>query len=60
MVGTFLGIVGKAKNTIDGRVDTKDMGIRKNLHLKRNGNSYSVSNTPYVMNKNQKIAFVSF
>ncbi|CAO2141935.1 unnamed protein product [Urochloa humidicola] len=34
ILGTFLGIAGKSKDTINSRLDLKDMGIRKNLHLK--------------------------
>uniref|UniRef100_A0A0A9GT35 DUF4218 domain-containing protein n=1 Tax=Arundo donax TaxID=35708 RepID=A0A0A9GT35_ARUDO len=36
------------------------MGIRKNLHLKHDGNSYSVLHAPYTMNKDQKLAFCNF
>ncbi|WVZ50754.1 hypothetical protein U9M48_001979 [Paspalum notatum var. saurae] len=58
--GTFLGISGKTKDAINSRLDLEDMGIRKNLHLKRDGNSYSVPQAPYVMNKAQKISFCGF
>ena len=60
ILGTYLGIPGKTKDTITGRLDLEYMGIRKNLHLKRDGNSYSVPHAPYVMNKNQKVAFCDF
>ena len=60
ILGTFLGIAGKTKDTINGRLDLEDMGIRKNLHLKRDGNSYSVPHAPYVLNKTQKLAFCDF
>ncbi|WVZ83966.1 hypothetical protein U9M48_031052 [Paspalum notatum var. saurae] len=60
ILGTFLGIVGKTKDTIASRLDLEDMGIRKKLHLKREGDSYSVPNAPYVMDKTQKIAFCEF
>ncbi|WVZ98199.1 hypothetical protein U9M48_043668 [Paspalum notatum var. saurae] len=60
ILGTFLGISGKTKDTVNSRLDLEDMGIRKNLHLKRDGNSYSVPQAPYVMNKAQKISFCGF
>ncbi|WVZ83979.1 LOW QUALITY PROTEIN: hypothetical protein U9M48_031065 [Paspalum notatum var. saurae] len=55
--GTFLGIVGKSKDTVNARLDLEDMGIRKHLHLKRDGNSYGVPPAPYVT---QKIVFLEF
>jgi hypothetical protein len=48
---TLLGISGKSKDTINAMLDLEDMGIRKSLHLKRNGNSYSVPHAPYTMDK---------
>ncbi|CAN6171423.1 unnamed protein product [Urochloa humidicola] len=42
ILGIFLGIAGKSKDTINDRLDLEDMGIRKNLHLKRDGEKYSV------------------
>jgi hypothetical protein len=59
-IGTFLDIVGKTKDTINARLDLEDMGIRKHLHLKHNGDSYSVPHAPYTMNKTQKVAFCDF
>ncbi|WVZ83931.1 LOW QUALITY PROTEIN: hypothetical protein U9M48_031025 [Paspalum notatum var. saurae] len=58
--GTFHGIVGKSKDTVNARKDLEDMGIRKHLHLKRDGNSYCVPPAPYAINKTQKIAFLEF
>jgi len=34
ILGTFLDIAGKSKDSISARLDLEDMGIRKNLHLK--------------------------
>ncbi|WVZ49373.1 hypothetical protein U9M48_000740, partial [Paspalum notatum var. saurae] len=59
-LGTFLGIPGKSKDTINARLDLEDMGIRKNLHLIPNGDSYSVPQAPYVMSKTQKLDFCRF
>jgi hypothetical protein len=36
------------------------MGIRKDLHLKHDGDSYTVPPAPYTMDKNQKVAFYDF
>jgi hypothetical protein len=33
LIGTFLKIVGKTKDTINARVDLEEMGIRSNLHM---------------------------
>jgi len=60
IIGTFLGIVGKSKDSINARLDLEDMGIRKNLHLKRDGEEYSVPHAPYMMKKDQKFAFCDF
>jgi hypothetical protein len=60
ILGTFLGIVGKSKDTINARLDLEDMGIRKHLHLKRNVDKYSAPHAPYTMNKIQKVAFCDF
>jgi hypothetical protein len=60
ILSTLLGISGKSKDTINARLDLEDMGIRKSLHLKRNGNSYSVPHAPYTMDKKQKLVFFIF
>ena len=60
IIGTFLGIIGKTKDTINARLDLEEMSIRKHLHLKRDGNSYTVPHAPYVMNRSQKLVFCDF
>jgi hypothetical protein len=60
IIGTFLGIVGKSKDTINARLDLEDMGIRQNLHLCRHGDSYCLPHAPYTMSKTQKLAFCEF
>jgi len=60
ILGTFLGIVGKSKDSINARLDLEDMGIRKNLHLKHDGEEYSVPHAPYTMKKDRKLAFCDF
>jgi hypothetical protein len=49
--GTLLGIPGKTKDSINARLDMEDIGIRKHLHLKRDGDSYSAPPAPYTMDK---------
>jgi len=60
LLGTLLDIAGKSKDSISARLDLEDMGIRKKLHLKANGNSYSVPHAPYKMTKAQISAFCAF
>ena len=57
---TFLGILGKSKDTVNSRLDLENIGIRKHLHLKRDGGSYTVPHAPYTMSKKQKEAFCDF
>jgi hypothetical protein len=38
----------------------EDMGIRKSLHLKHDGDSYSAPPAPYTMDKKQKLALYDF
>jgi len=42
ILATFLGLVGKSKDNINARLDLEDMGIKKKLHLRYDGKSYSV------------------
>jgi len=60
LLGTFLDIAGKSKDSITARLDLEDMGIRKNLQLKDDGNSYSVPHAPYKMSKAQISVFCAF
>lgn len=60
MLGTFLALPGKSKDSINARLDFEDMGIRKDLHLKCDGGTYVVPHAPYIMDKNQKVAFYDF
>ena len=39
ILGTLLGLARKTKDTINARLDLEDMSIRKELHLKHDGNS---------------------
>ncbi|XP_039794861.1 uncharacterized protein LOC120660402 isoform X2 [Panicum virgatum] len=60
LLGTFLDIAGKSKDSINARLDLEDMGVRKKLHLKPDGNSYTLPHSPYTMTKTQKLAFCAF
>jgi hypothetical protein len=60
ILGTLLGIPGKSKDSVNARLDMEDMGIRKSLHLKRDGDSYNAPPAPYTMDKKQKLAFYDF
>jgi len=60
ILATFLGLVGKSKDNINARLDLEDMGIRKKLHLRYDGKSYSVPQAPYTMDKARKQAFSDF
>ena len=56
----FLALLERQKDTINARLDLEDMGIRRHLHLKHNGDSYNFPHAPYTMNKTQKVAFCDF
>jgi hypothetical protein len=42
LLGTFPALPGMSKYNINARLDLEDTGIRKDLHLKRDGDSYMV------------------
>lgn len=54
LLGTFLNIDGKTKDTVSARLDLEDMGIRSFLHLQYEGDSYSIPKAPYEMKKRPK------
>ncbi|XP_040382650.1 uncharacterized protein LOC102715326 [Oryza brachyantha] len=60
ILGTLLDIDGKSKDTVSARLDLQDQGIRTELHLKDNGNSYIKPAACYTMNKEQKKSFCQF
>jgi hypothetical protein len=60
LLGTFPALPGKSKDSTNARLDLEDMGIRKDLHLKRDGDSYMVPHAPYTLDKNEKVAFYDF
>ena len=62
LLGTFMNIEGKTKDTVNSRLDLEDMGIREELHLQRDEDegSYEMPQAWYTMTKEQKIAFCDF
>jgi hypothetical protein len=60
LIGTVLNIPGKTKDTIKARLDLKDLGVKKELHLVDHGNSYRMPHARYTLPKEQKARFISF
>jgi hypothetical protein len=62
LLGTFLNIEGKSKDTVNSRLDLEDMGIREDLHLKpvEGGESFEMPEAWYTMSKEEKLAFCEF
>jgi hypothetical protein len=57
---TILNILGKTKATVKARLDLKDLGIRKELQFKENGDSCEMPNARYTLSKEKKKAFCDF
>jgi hypothetical protein len=53
LLGTFLNIEGKSKDTVNSRLDLEYMGIRKELHLRpvEGGDSFEMLEAWYTMTK---------
>jgi hypothetical protein len=51
LIGTFLKIAVKTKDTINARVDWEEMGVRSNLHMvaTEDGESCKILEAPYVL-----------
>ena len=62
LLGTFMNIDGKSKDTVNSRLDLEDMGIRKELHLQPvdDGESFEMPEAWYTMTKDEKLAFCEF
>ncbi|XP_071679018.1 uncharacterized protein [Lolium perenne] len=61
LLGTFMNIQGKTKDTVNSRLDLEDMGIRRDLHLQPVlADSYEMPQAWYTMSKQEKIAFCEF
>ena len=57
LVGTLLNIEGKTKDTIKARLDLEDLNIKKELHLKLEGNKLLKSYASYTLTLNERIEF---
>jgi hypothetical protein len=62
LLGTFLNIEGKTKDTVNSRLDLEDMGIRKDLHLRpvEDEDSFEMPEAWYTMTKEEKRKFCEF
>jgi hypothetical protein len=60
LIGTILSIPGKTKDTVKARLDLKDLGVKKELHLIDEGNSYRMPHARYTLSKEQKTRFFAF
>ncbi|XP_071683555.1 uncharacterized protein [Lolium perenne] len=61
LIGTFMNIQGKTKDTVNSRLDLEDMGIRGDLHLQPvSADSFEMPQAWYIMSKQEKIAFCEF
>nr|XP_051197060.1 uncharacterized protein LOC127310421 [Lolium perenne] len=61
LIGTFMNIQGKTKDTVNSRLDLEDMGIRGDLHLQPvSADSFEMPQAWYTMSKQEKIAFCEF
>jgi hypothetical protein len=60
LIGTILSIPGKTKDTVKARLDLKDLGVKNELHLIDEGNSYRMPHARYTLSKEQKTRFFAF
>ena len=62
LLGAFLNIEGKTKDTVNSRLDLEDMGIREDLHLQpsEDGESSEMPEACYAMTKEEKLAFCEY
>lgn len=60
VLGTLLNIDGKSKDTEKERLDLQDMGIRKELHLYKDGNKWKKPPATYTLSFEEKHLFCQF
>jgi hypothetical protein len=60
LIGTILNIVGKTKDTTKARLDLKDLGIKKELQFREDGDSWEMPNARYTLSKEKRKAFCDF
>src|SRR5688572_28447266 len=60
LIGTILNISGKTKDTIKAMLDLKDLGIKKELQFREDGDSCEMPHARYTLSTEQKKAFCGF
>ena len=60
LIGTILNLVGKTKDTIKARLDLMDLGIKKELQLREEGNTSEMPNARYTLSTEKRKSFVIF
>ena len=60
LVGTLLNIEGKTKDIVKARLDLEDLNIRKELHLKLEGNKLLKPHASYTLTLNERREFCQF
>lgn len=59
ILGTLLGIEGKTKDTLQSRLDLKDLNIRHNLHPIEQGNRTCIPLACFTLSEKEKEEFIS-
>jgi uncharacterized membrane protein YkoI len=54
LIGTILSIAGKTKDTTKAKLDQKDLGIKKELQFREDGNSWEMPNARYTLSKEKR------
>ncbi|XP_035546653.1 uncharacterized protein LOC118348671 [Juglans regia] len=57
ILGTLMNIEGKSKDTANACRDLEDLGLRKELHLRHDGNHTSMSLACYMLNVTERRSF---
>ena len=60
LIGTILNLEGKTKDTLNARIDLKDLNIKEELQLRKEGDSYVMPRARYTLSKEQVVAFCQF
>ena len=60
LIWTILKIAGKTKDTLKARLYLADWGIKKELHIREDGDSCEMPNARYTLSNKQKMAFCNF
>ncbi|XP_039778099.1 uncharacterized protein LOC120645374 [Panicum virgatum] len=60
LIGTILNILGKTKDIAKARLDLKDLGIKKELQFRDDGESCEMPHARYTLSTRNKKAFCDF